>query len=225
MKYALLPALAVLATLGLCPAQPAAAQNYFPNDATINYALTSTAIVGRDSSNNPSNPTVSLVNGGSISGGLQAFNASTVYVTGGSISFGELAAFDSSTLSVSGGSINSGLYAANHSIVTITGGTFGQQFGLNFRDTNLSTFTFVGTGLLAVAQPGLDPTYGGTDYLLTGLLQNGQSITGNVINVQPGTPMFTLINAAPEPSPWAALAVGTLGVGTLTFRARRRALA
>ncbi len=200
----------------------------------------------------PYNPTVNLVAGGSVGQSVAANNASVVNVTGGMVTgtiftfntsalnmsggtvSGILDAADSSTVNVTGGTVTGGLFSyisgegisfAVSTHVTVSGGTFGQTQGINFLDNTTGSFSLVGTGLSAVAT-GTDPGLGGTDYRLSGFLQGGQSITGDTINVQPTATMFTLAPAAaPEPSQYAALAIGLLGLGALALKARNRQIA
>lgn len=91
---------------------------------------------------------------------------------------------------------------------SIDGGTFGQSNGVNFLDETTGAFTFLGTGLSFAPDPSGKTIYGGTDYTLTGLLQDGNSITGDVIEVASGATMFTLTNAAPIPEASTAALVG-----------------
>ena len=102
------------------------ADAYFPSDATINYTVNGSAYVGyanqtdRSQGANPTSPIVSLVSGGSIPGGLTAYNSSTVNVSGGSVS--DLIAYNSSTVNVSSGSV-SNLYAEDSSTVNMYSGS------------------------------------------------------------------------------------------------------
>ena len=214
--------LGALAALGLCAARPAAAQNnYFLNNATIGAGvyqspINGNVIVGYYNGQYTS-PTVNLVNGGSVSGYLQAdggivnmsggsvgnileaANSSTVNMSGGTVSV-DLAAANSSTVNVSGGSVSNGLFADQSSKVNVSGGTFGQYYGrgFNFYDETTGSLSFAGTGL-SVTFLGADTRgYGGTDYQLTGLLQGGQSVSGDVIDLQSGAKMFTLTQVASQ---------------------------
>ncbi len=235
-RLAPLLGLATLTALGLAARPAAATQLNF--DTTINYAITSDVFVGSsDSSGSPPfSPTVNLVSGGSIDGIVQINTASVFNMRGGSIS-DELWSFDSSTVNVSGGSvgsylgaiepyhINPALSRSNHSTVNVSGGTFGQLNGVTFLDETTGGFNFIGRGLSYAPDPGGKTLYGGTDYLLTGLLQNGQSVTGDVIEVAPGAAMFTLTNAAPVPEASTSALVGLgmlcLGGTVLAGRVRR----
>lgn len=73
--------------------------------------------------------------------------------------------------------------------------------------------------------PGGLTIYGGTDYGLMGLLQSGQSITGEVIEVAGGAAMFMFNNAAPisESSTASLLGLGTLCLTGLMLTARLKA--
>ena len=85
---ACLLALSTLTLLGQSRSAHAQA-TFFPNDATINYAIAGEADIGEDddgnqsdSNNNPYNPTVSLVTGGSISGVTNVWNGSVFNMSG-----------------------------------------------------------------------------------------------------------------------------------------------
>lgn len=244
MNTRTLLALGTLAALALTTRPAAAQYTWYPNDATINYTVSSGyADVGYSSygnyssKTNPTSPTVNVVPGALISGYLVGFNHSTVNVSGGQVQT-YIFAHDNSTFNITGGTVRATvayensvvnassmtstmvMEANNSSTMTISGGTYGSTNGVNFIDHTTGSFTFVGTGLSAVSIGG-DATYGGTDYKLTGLLQDGNSVTGKVINVARGARMFTL-SAAPEPSAFAALGLGALSLSGLTWRARRR---
>jgi hypothetical protein len=76
--------------------------------------------------------TMNIVQGGSIPRGswpynyLQAYNQSTVNISGGSVSL--LHAFDASTVDISGGSVSGWLKAYDTSKVNISGGSVNQHF-------------------------------------------------------------------------------------------------
>ena len=215
--------LATLAALGLA-ARPVAAQTYyFPSDTTINYHVPGDAYVGYSTAYALSSPTVNLVNNGLIDGVAEIYNGSTFNMSGGSVS-DLLWAFNTSTVNVSGGSVGSYLYAINGSSFNVSGGTFGQYQGVNFADMTTGLFNFVGSGLSFAPDPTGQTPFGGTDYTLTGRLQNGQSVTGDVIDVAPGAAMFTLTNAAPVPEASTAslLGFGTLCLAGIIFKTRRR---
>lgn len=169
-------------------ARPAAIQLNF--DTTINYAINSDVYVGfaDNNGNPPFSPTVNLVVGGSIDG-IMVVNTNSV-------------------VNMRGGSISDNLWSFDTSTVNVSGGTFGQSNGVNFLDETTGAFTFLGTGLSFAPDPSGKTIYGGTDYTLTGLLQDGNSITGDVIEVASGATMFTLTNAAPIPEASTAAPVG-----------------
>lgn len=216
--------MAGLITLSLAT-RPAAAQatTYFPSDTTINYAVPGDAFVGFNTSLVPSSPTVNIATGGLINGILEVYNSSIVNLSGGTVS-DILWAMNTSTINVSGGLVDSYLYATQGSTFHVSGGTFGQYQGVSFADVTTGTFNFVGSGLSFAPDPSGQTPFGGTDYTLTGWLQNGQSVTGDVIDVAPGATMFTLTNGAPVPEASTAslLAFGTLCIAGLVLPARRK---
>ena len=141
-------ALALL--LGSGSAARAQANVYFPNDATINYAISGSAVVGyandADYANqkNGSSPTVSFVAGSKAGsgggGGVSVYNHGTVNLKDGSSVYNlsaynnsvvnisaaananTITAGDASQVTISGGRISS-VFASGNSVVTITGGT------------------------------------------------------------------------------------------------------
>ena len=221
-----------LAALGLI-ARPAAAQTFNFN-ATINYTTKTDVYVGTFSSGtDPTySPTVNLISPGLVDGDMHVNTNSVLNVRGGGIS-DILFCFDTSTVNVTGGSvgsfvaaiepyhINTNLSIYNASTVNISGGTFGQRNGVNFLDETTGGFTFFGSGLSYIADPGGNTIDGGTDYTLTGRLQDGQSVTGDVIEVGASAAMFTVRNGAPVPEASTALLLSS-GVLCLAGLARRR---
>ena len=222
-----LAALSTFTLLGVAPIAHAQT-TYFPNDYTISDAVPGAAVVGFANQNdlhnrtNPTSPTVSLINGGSVLY-LLAYNSSTVNVSGGSVG-GDLYAFDSSTVNVSGGSINGALDASNSSTVNLSGGSGGRS--LFAQDS--SVLNIFGHNLVA---PLMDPNYilFGTSYsryYLSGTLLDGTVLTNKALVTQNGTGAgFTLTNldnnAVPEPGSLALL-VGGVGVLPLLALRRRR---
>ena len=218
--------------LGLFASLPANAQTVY---ITASQPFSSTASelgIGYDPTTIPAvndSPTVDIISGANVTD-ANSYNSSVVNVTGGTVT--TLTANGASTVNFSGGSShelvdNGGSVNISGGTITgyvydlagnvvITGGTFasGQQ---DFDDSSSGLFEFIGTGLSA--GPGITNYYGDTFYTLSGTLQNGQSITGDVFIQTPGAAGFTL--ATPEPSPLIALALGIIGVLALTFRARR----
>ena len=222
--YSMAPLLGLftLAALGLT-VRPAAAQtNYFPVDTTIDYAVNGDAFIGYSTAYTLSSPTVNLVKGGDIGGILEVYNGSTFNMSAGAVD-DLLWAFNSSTMNVSGGAVGSYLYAIDKSTVTVSGGTFGQYKGVNFVDATTGPFTLTGSGLSFIPDPTGQTPLGGTDYTLTGLLQNGDSVTGDVVEVASGAAMFTLDNAAavPESSTASLLGSGMLCLAGLLLKARK----
>ncbi len=215
--------LAALTALSFAP-RPAAAQTiYFPDSTTINYLVDADAYVGYSESYALSSPTVNLVRGGEVTGDLEVYNSSVVNVSGG-IADDLLWSFGSSTINVSGGAVGSYLDVTQNSNANVSGGTFGQYKGVNFADSTTGTFTFVGSHLSYAPDPAGQTPFGGSDYTLTGVLQNGQSVTNDVVEVASGAQMFTISNsvAAPEPSQGALLGLVILGTAWRLFKARRR---
>ncbi len=236
LRNAALAGLATLAALCLL-ARPSAAQvTYITSNTTISsYYPNDTYVTG--------NPTVNLVTGGSVDGDFEANDTSTINVSGGTV-YNTLYALGGSTVNVSGGTIHQYLFAFNGSLVNVSGGSFGrylyannvstvnitggtfQQFeGVNFLDSTSGPLTFVGSGLSYTLDPtGLTPITGGTDYTLTGLLQNGQSVNGDVIEVTNGAAMFNFSGgpAVPEPSAVSLLGLGTICLAGLLLRANKR---
>ena len=220
-RSVLFAGLATLAALGLA-ARPAHAQtSYFPDDTTINYATPGDAFVGYNTGLMPSSPTVNLVPGGEISGDCEVYNGSIFNVNGGAVD-DLLWAFNTSTVNVHSGTVGTYLYAINGSTVNVSGGTFGQYQGVSFADSTTGAFTFIGSGLSYAPDPTGNTPLGGKDYILTGLLQNGDSVTGDVVEVSPGATMFTLSSPVPEVSTASGLCLGLLGIAGLLFKARKR---
>ena len=221
-RFSLPIRLATLAALCLA-AHPAAAQTYYyPGNTTINSSVGGDAFVGYSEAYTLSSPTVNLVSGGDIGGDLEAYNSSIVNISGGIVD-DLLWTFGSSTSNVSSGSVGSYLYITQNSNANVSGGTFGQYEGVNFVDATTGSFNFVGSGLTAI-QDYTDPTpLGGTDYKLTGRLQNGQNVTGDVVEVTSGAKMFTFNSsvAAPEPSSVTLLGLVMLCTGGLLLKARK----
>ena len=243
-------ALGAFALLGATNA--AYAQNtYFPNDATINYAVSGDAEVGLSSSSGAlTSPTVAVVPNGSIGGNLNAFNSSYVTVSGGTIKAG-VQAFAQSHVTVSGGSIGSYLYGTDNATLTVTGGSFGNvvpndgelQFkghssitwsggsfrgqgfdGVNIFDQTTGAVVFIGSNL-AVANARPENRFvgfagPGTDYDLSGTLQDGTNLNGRVLFVQNGA-TFPTFQTASTPAPSSILVV-VLGVVPLVGVLRRR---
>ena len=162
--------------------------------------------------------TIDLI-GGTVVNFARAVNSGTVNVSGGQINGAGLTLNNTAFASITGGTIT-GVLAGNSSRVIIAGGTFGPLIDLpnvNFFDQTKGAFTFVGTGLTATSL-GTDANVGGTDYALGGLLQSGQTLTGDVINVQPAATMFTFSDGSvvPESGSWAL--VGLSGAVLLVGR-------
>ncbi len=196
-------ALSALALLGLT--QTANAQTFFPNNATINYGLIGSAVVGyandtdRISKTNPTSPTVNITSGGNIHGYysyLFVYNNSVVNIRDGSIS-DIVYAMNSSRISISGGSLGDNLDASDNSVINISGGNIiggviaGNNSAVNIRGGSVGnncyiddsgTINFFGLGLKAIFT---DPNaYNGfSQYTLFGTRNDGTSIDGEIMYV------------------------------------------
>ena len=174
------------------------------------------------------------ISGGTITGGVngigvRALTSGPVTVTGGTITApgGNYAFLKSGSglLTVTGGTITGGLYGlyADGGPATVTGGLFG--------GTTYALFTNTGTidlyGNFSSLSTGQTLTVGQA----TNLNLGAGSFVGTLSNNASGQ-TFTYFNnnritlhdlaSTPEPSQWAAFAVGVLGLGGLAFRARLR---
>ncbi len=164
------------------------------------------------------------VTGGSVSYYTRAENSASVNVSGGQLNGNGLNAENSSHASVTGGTV-AGIIAQNTSTVVVSGGVFTPlpDFNVSFLDESKGAFTFVGTGLTATLL-GTDAHTGGMDYALGGILQNGQSLVGDVIDVQSGATMFTFSSPSTVPEPGTAWLSGVgLAAWLILRRVRRHA--
>jgi hypothetical protein len=231
-------ALSALALGGSLTAASAQDVHYTAGTSTIDVAhsVLGDAIVGADALFNTSNPitgnpynaTVNVVTGGSVGGGLSAFNSSQVNVSGGSIANG-MSALDSSQVNISGGAFGNAIFAFGNSQsqVNISGGTFGQASfggpGVNFFDLSTGGFTLIGHKL-AATNVGADLFNGGTDFALTGTLLDGTDLSGYVLNLGDSS-AFNLSNVTPAAVPELSSLLGfgsflALG-GLAAFRQRK----
>ncbi len=182
-RTAVLPAALLL--LGLARIANAQAQDtYFPNDATVDYPVSSNVVVGYANYDdfynrtNPTSPIINFVNGGSISGvdrfnsNVFIYNNSAINVSGGVIG-NNLYAFDKSAVFVSGGDINLGLVAYGSSTVTVSGGSV--AIGVRAEDNSTVTvsggsigifLTADNSGTLNMTGTGLGATFVGMDVFL-----------------------------------------------------------
>ncbi len=163
---------------------------------------------------------------GSGTNGLDAANGSTATVTGGTF-----------TASGSGGSIVTpfatpgptisavDLYAESKSTITVTGGNFiaSGTGATGFDAINNGVIDLFGTGFTVNGSPATGPLTSGSG-TISGTLLNGNVLTNLPYAITGGTIEFN-VAAAPEPSQYAALGLGVLGLGVLALRARRRAVA
>lgn len=231
----------VPALMSIAPFAHAQTYTYFPNNATINYAITADeTIVGYASGNFtngfqvPSSPTVNLVGGGDIGRYLSAFNSSTVNVSGGKVFF-SLFAYDTATINMSGGTTGVGLFAYNTGVINLSGGSIGGTLGTrNNGVINLSggsvafelsarnngVINIFGTNLTSRL---IDPNSGGgfsSLYNVSGTLLDGNVLTNKALYVQNGTSARFTLNNVPEPG-FLALLISVIP-GTMLLRRRRR---
>ena len=158
--------------------------------------------------------------GGTITNRLQGNDTTLINVYGGTVN-GSVLAYNNGQVNIYGGTINGGLETQNQSDVTIYGGTFGLYSGYNFvlYTNGVGNLTLVGYNLRA-DNLGTDPS-GGTDYALSGTLQDGTDLAGYTLQDNTGGGHFTL-QAAPVPEPGrVAMCVGLVTVGAGFVRKRR----
>lgn len=180
------------------------------------------ATYGDINKKNPTSPTVSLVNGGSILSNFFAYNSSKVTISGGTV-FGSLYAWHNSRFTLSGGSISGDLNAYTASTITISGGnTQGNLEALDSSIVNLrggsiagylhvtdsSTLNLFGLGLSKTlvnpnaALSGAPGRY--VQYTLSGKLSDGTSINGKALYMQKDSKVKLTFNntaASPRPQP------------------------
>ena len=174
-------------------------------------------LVAEDDVSVENSTTVNLLDGGEITGYLDAYSNSTVIVSGGSIEE-DLQTYDSSKVTVSGGSIAGYLYAVGNSEVTVSGGSIGAELWVE----NSAVVTIYGT----------DFNFDDFDYddgseldgeMLTGVLADGTSINWLVL-IQDDAMVFlddpANMAAVPEPSSLAMFGIGALGL--FGYSRRRR---
>ena len=144
-------------------------------------------------------------------------------LSGGSIKT-SLAAYDTTTVNITGGSFDS-LFIQNNSIANIHGGSFTFPTDLLVADRGI--LNVYGSGLGATL---IDPDYNGvgfSEYLLSGVLDNGSNLNNASLLVQNGGGSIvtfngqTVITGVPEPGS-AALLVGMMAVGAGVLRKRRK---
>jgi len=205
---------------GLAPPNPANvidADNSFPDtvyvqnvgcDVTVAYPCEA-----------PGSPTsVELVDGGSVGGGLSAFESSTVTISGGSVGF--FGANDSSTVTMRGGSVAGAVTPSGHSSVVITGGSVG---GIIAPDES-STVTIVGTGF---AVDGVPVDFGpilAKSGTLTGTLESGEPIDTVFCHAYCGGPISAttgLITLVPEPEAAPLFSAAALSLAALRTAKRQ----
>ena len=181
------------------------------------FSMSSGVVCGGVTSNSTQNARIS---GGVINAGVLTQQAATFSLTGGTIS-GGLISTNTAQFSIGGGVINGNMNFFDSSTSLITGGTFTGTFAA----LDTSRLDFFGTNLvLSEATTGVytktatyygQPTYTGTYYRLTGILQNGQAIDNRVFASSPESVRLNVVGAgAPEPISLALLvpALGALGL-------------
>ncbi len=164
---------------------------------------------------------------GSTSFGLDAEGSGPIMISGGTVTAGYqgtgLRLYGTGPVTVSGGAISGGLYglqAAGTGPVTITGGTFtGGQFSYGLDADPSGTIDLFGS--FTGYDPGTTTDLARGTGSFFGTLQNNttsQTFTYDNFN------RITLhaLAAAPEPSQFAAFAIGLLGLSALVLKAKRR---
>jgi len=210
--------LVALALMGVAPFAHAQSA-FFPNNATINYAIPQNAVVGyanqNDYSNgtNPTSPIIYLIEGGSIGNILIVRNSSTVNLSGGSIG-GNLSAYNTSTVNISGGSVGNNLVALDSSTVNVSGSSFGNLFA-----ENAGVFNIFGRDL--VAQLKSTNFFGSTRYSLSGTLVDGTVMSNKNLLIQNGTGARFTLNNVPAPGSLMTALIGVIP-GVLLLRRRRK---
>lgn len=184
------------------------------------------------------NNSIVNVDGGTVGGGLVAYDESSILMSNGSVfdligynnstirlsggSVGEkLIAYDNSTIIMSGGSVERFLHLDNGSTATVSGGSIGQLNGVNISLNLHSTLNLIGTGL-RLTDKGRNSYWSGEDYALLGSLSDGTSLSGYIVDIQGGPNYDPFVGkiefngAAPVPEPNNALfmmgAIGIIGM-------------
>lgn len=183
------------------------------------------------------------ITGGTIIGGPRGIGLATngtgpVIITGGSISGGQnsdaVSAFNSSSVSINGGTFSNGqdgggIDAIDSSVITVTGGNFvgtvNNRFSLNTTGGTINLFS-LGDLPFLINGVSMNNTAlaAGTSGTISGTLLDGEQLSAifgisqGIINLNIGTPPA----AAPEPSQFAAFAVGLLYLGVLALKAKKR---
>lgn len=175
--------------------------------------------------------TFTLASGGTLSGGATsqsegldiglaattAGGTGTAFVTGGTITGFDAISIGGGTVTITSGSITGGVGAGAGLVAQMSGVTSGTGGTINLYGTN-----FLVNGLAAPSQL----TGTGTNTItgtVSGTLANGDLLSTTYQLVGAGTTInFFAPAAAPEPSSFAALGIGLLGLGALAFKAKRR---
>ncbi len=172
-----------------------------------------------------SSPTVVELTGPAyVEGTSEAFGASTVTISGGSVIYASaydtgtlnllggsveyLQGYDSSTVNILGGVIGDCLSALDSSVVNISGGRIYE--GIYARDASIIT----------IAGSGFNYPYGeipDASGILTGTLANGDPIS-NPFDIYDDA---SIVLAVPEPSTLVLLGMGALGLAACAWRRRR----
>ena len=214
------------------------------NGGTIGYALSSAPSVNQYGVNASGDASID-VRGGTINGGLSTSSTATTFLRGGIVNNGLLSSFGG-VADVRGGTVHGGVIAAFNSHVDTSGGAFdgdfqtysggsstvrGGTFGGIFALLGSGNMDFFGAGLsLTNAMSGIytggntyygAPSFTGTYYRLTGILQDGTAIDQSLFRADGATGTVHLAApsvAAPEPGTFALLALP----GALCILRRRK---
>ncbi len=214
-------AMSVLAVIGIAPLAQAQ-YTFFPNDATINYAINTTfTIVGyasRDMNGNyqtPSSPRVKIVSGSNLVSLLNTWNSSIVDIDAGLLNAGVFVR-DSSTINMNSGAVNDSINALNSSIVNLSGGHI--KFGLYAE--NSSTINIFGSNLsTTLVNNNYRNAY--SQYALSGTLRDGTVLTNQNLNIRNGTTARFTLNNVPAPGSLVTALIGVVP-GVLMRRRRRK---
>jgi hypothetical protein len=145
-----------------------------------------------------------------------------MHIEGGNVTV-EAGDSDSGNMYITGGTVKY-VYDSGSGNVDVTGGTFGMPGIVDFLESGTGHFTFDGQGLGDTLSGG--DGFGGFDYSLFGTLENGSNISGDLIDLRNGSPMFELENSspAPETSSFIGMALALVSLGLLVWGKQKRKL-